>query len=158
MIHLIKHTGAHTGGVGKVSMQPVFPSETWGSQEAWRWRVIRTLAHELLHVLAHPRFKDTATDEVLKIRNSQIITEGFVDLLTADVYTELCNEAKAKPVAAKLFEGLGDPGEPDATLLGIGYGDAGKAADAIRGLVSDDNVRAAFFLGATHLIGLDRSM
>jgi hypothetical protein len=156
VVHLIRHMSAHGGGADKIFFQPVFPGPSWGTRAKWRWRTIRTLTHELLHRLAHPGFLATATDQRLNIADSLIISEGFVDLLTTDIYTQLLGEVKTNPTAAELlFGGVGDPGTPDGPLLGIGYGGAGMSADQIRLLVTDDRVRAAFFLGAIHLVGLD---
>lgn len=148
---LVKLTGAHTGGAGKISIQPIFPSTTWGTKADWRWRVIRTLVHELMHRLAHPAF----TAKAKGIRHGQIIGEGFIDLLTVDVYTALCKGvAEVRTGAEILLYGLDTTRAPDPSFLKVGYGEAGASATAIRDLVGDDRVRAAFFLGATHLIGL----
>lgn len=148
---LVKLTAAHSRGEGHISIQPIFPSPAWGTKSDWRWRVIRTLVHELMHRLAHPDFTAKASE----IRQGQIITEGFVDLLTVDVYTQLWKEVpQSKTGAQVLLQGLDTTRQPDASFFRIGYGGAGTAAAAIRDLVGDDNVRAAFFLGATHLIGL----
>ncbi|MEU7942119.1 hypothetical protein [Microbispora bryophytorum] len=148
---MVKLTAAHSGGEGNISVQPIFPSPAWGTKSDWRWRVIRTLVHELMHRLAHPRFRETAEG----IRHSQIIGEGFVDLLTVDVYTQLWDAvSKSGRGAQVLLKGLDVTKQPDPSFLKVGYGEAGASAVAIRDLVGDDNVRAAFFLGATHLIGL----
>ncbi|MFC4584845.1 hypothetical protein [Sphaerisporangium corydalis] len=149
---LIKHTGAHTGGVGNISIQPVFPTDQWnGGKADWRWRMIRTLVHELLHRLAHPAF----TAKAEGIRHGQIIREGFVDLLTVDIYAKLWDEVQRSPSAASiLLGGIDATTPPNRSFFEVGYGKAGESAATIRGLLSDDHVRAAFFLGATHLIGL----
>ncbi|TQS22796.1 hypothetical protein [Microbispora sp. KK1-11] len=152
--YMIKLTAAHSGGEGNISVQPIFPSPAWGTKSDWRWRVIRTLVHELMHRLAHPRFRESAA----KIRHDQIIGEGFVDLLTVDVYTQLWDAVSRSGRGAQvLLKGLDATREPDPSFLKVGYGEAGTSAAAIRDLVGDDNVRAAFFLGATHLIGLPAS-
>ncbi len=157
VICLIKFTPRHSAGDGNVYIQPAFPSSRWdgtpAKQAKWRWRTIRTLAHELLHKLAHPDYVAAAR----QVRNAQTIAEGFVDLLTVDLFTALREALKrqgSQQALGMLFEGIGDPGEPEEMLLGIRYGKAGEAAGQVRDLVADDNVRAAFFLGAVDLIGV----
>ncbi|MEW9532383.1 hypothetical protein [Microbispora sp. NPDC049125] len=148
---LVKLTGAHTGGEGKISIQPIFPSPSWGTKADWRWRLIRTLVHELMHRLAHPAF----TAKAKEIRHGQIIGEGFVDLLATDVYIQLCRDVtEVRSGVEILLHGLDATVTPDPSFLKVGYGEAGASATAVRDLVGDDRVRAAFFLGATHLIGL----
>jgi hypothetical protein len=43
---------------------------------------------------------------------------------------------------------------PAPAAVPVGYRQAGASAERIRGLVGNDNFRAAYFLGATHLVGL----
>ncbi|MEV4457279.1 hypothetical protein [Microbispora sp. NPDC049633] len=148
---MVKLTAAHSGGEGRISVQPIFPSAAWGTKADWRWRVIRTLAHELMHRLAHPDFTATAG----RIRHGQIVSEGFVDLLALDVYTRLWGLVSQSSAATEvLLKGVGATKAPDGSFLKVGYGEAGTSAAAVRDLMGDDRVRAAFFLGATHLIGL----
>ncbi|KAB8175412.1 hypothetical protein [Microbispora catharanthi] len=148
---MVKLTTAHSGGEGKISVQPIFPSPVWGTKADWRWRVIRSLTHELMHRLAHPGFTAAAD----RIRHGQIVSEGFVDLLALDVYTRLWGLVSQSEAATQvLLKGVGAIKVPDPSFLKVGYGEAGTSAAAVRDLVGDDRVRAAFFLGATHLVGL----
>ena len=57
------------------------------------------------------------------------------------------------PFKAKLEAGLPPAcAIPEATT--VGYGQAGRDAETILGLVGDDRFRAAYFLGANTLVGL----
>ncbi|WP_204040457.1 hypothetical protein [Acrocarpospora phusangensis] len=148
---LIKRTGAHTGGEGNISIQPILPNETWGTKADWRWRTLRTLVHEFLHRLAHPAFTAKATT----IGHGQVLKEGFVDLLTVDVFAKLAEDVGKSPeLCRRLLGELGLGTTPKDSLMHADYGQASDSAETIRRAVGDKNVRAAFFLGATHLIGL----
>jgi hypothetical protein len=154
---LIKFTPMHTPSDGNVYIQTVFPSAAWNASPdrwaKWRWRTLRTLMHELLHKLAHQNY--LAARE--RVRNDQVILEGFVDLLTAQLFTWLYRELKEpgnERLADALFQGIEGRCEPDERLFTVGYGQAGETAHAISELVPTENIQAAFFLGAVDLIGI----
>jgi hypothetical protein len=154
VIHLIQFTSTHTPSDPNVYTATFFPSSKLKKGPAqWRWQTIKTLIHELLHKLAHPKYVAAAR----QIRNAQVISEGFVELLTVDCFTSLAGSLSqgSSGMLAGLFEGVtGDPGKPDKSLFKVGYGQAGEDAGKVRALVENDNVRAAFFLGAIDLIGI----
>jgi hypothetical protein len=155
VIRLIQFTSTHTPSDPNVYTATVFPSSKWEKGPAqWRWQTIRTLIHELLHKLAHPKYIAAAR----QIRNAQVIVEGFVELLTVDCFSSLAGSLSkegSSEMLAALFEGVtGDPGKPDESLFEVGYGQAGQDASKVRELVENENVRAAFFLGAIDLIGI----
>jgi hypothetical protein len=154
VILLNKVTAMHSPLDRNVYAATVIPSSRWAKGPAqWRWRTIKTLMHELLHKLAHPKYLAAAQ----QVRNDQVIKEGFVELLTVDCFTSLCDSfasGGSQQLVARLFEGVGDPGQPDPSFSDVGYGQAGQDAIKVREIVGNDNVRAAFFLGAVDLIGL----
>ncbi|MFI7134635.1 hypothetical protein ACIBQ1_53840 [Nonomuraea sp. NPDC050153] len=106
----------------------------------WRWRLVGLLIHELLHRLAHPVFVERAR----AVTRPLVLTEGCAELLTAEA---LAAAYGADPAVRR--ELAGDAGEPPARPA-----TPGPAAE-IREIAGPDNFRAAYFLGETHLIGLD---
>jgi hypothetical protein len=116
-----------------------------------RWRNLDTLTHELVHALVHPSFPATATS----IRFGQIVREGFTEALGVQLHTHLRTRAAADPaLRGQLETGIAGPSCPPPAAATIDYGQAGANAEAIRLLVGDANFRAAYFLGATNLVGL----
>jgi hypothetical protein len=115
-----------------------------------RWRMIETLCHELLHVLVHPDFRQ-------RQEGRQILAEGFAEILGDQLYRAIARKASRDKVFRGRFEaGLSSTpcdSIPDAT---IGYNEAGQGAHLILAVVDNDNYRAAYFLGQTHLIGLQK--
>ena len=143
-------TAAHSSGSG-VFVVPFTPNATWGTPAEWRWDTAHTLIHEFLHVLAHQTFTDAAQ----LIQNGQILTEGMVEVLTVDVFTQLWTRARQDRTVASLILGDSDDGRPPKkSCFEVGYGEAGRSASRVRDLMDDDHVRAAFFLGALDLIAL----
>lgn len=146
---LVQHTGRTQVVTHRVGLSTEFNLGTMTDCDA-RWRTIRTLCHELIHVLVHPRFPDRANT----IRFGQIVREGFTDALTVQLFTHLVAMANANPAFKGQMElGLATPC-PVPPLTTVGYRQAGASAEQIRTLVHDDNFRAAYFLGAVHLVGL----
>lgn len=134
---LLARTPAHRGGPGGwIYVPDLPPGEGWGPRAAWRPYVYRLMLHELLHCLAHPRYVAAAAE----VADPQILDEGVVDLLTCE-FLEL---SRADPELGELV--------PDDVTAG--YGTSGRAAAAIQDLAGPDNLKAAFFLGRTDLIGL----
>jgi hypothetical protein len=120
------------------------------NQCAARWRIIKTVCHELMHSYAHPDF-------LAMERGRGIIGEGFTEVLGQQLYQMIAKKAGSDPQYRAKFEGgLGadtcsNMPVPDQPLK---YGDDGRYADRIRMLVGDDKFRAAYFMGKNTLAGL----
>jgi hypothetical protein len=146
----------HTGRLERPSLRVGISTE-WNlvttSECENRWKNITTLCHELGHALVHPSFPQRANS----IRFGQILEEGFTEVLGVQLATHL--QAKAASNASfksRMEAGVAGAPCPAPAALTVGYGQAGTSAKAIRDnpAVGDDNFRAAYFLGAVHLVGL----
>jgi Domain of unknown function (DUF4157) len=109
-----------------------------------RWNAIRTLSHEVMHVMAHDDYRAA-------IKGRLILEEGIPEVLGHHLYNHIRKDASVK---TKMEEGL--PGAPcaDTPSSEIGYKPAGPKAEEVRIIVKDDNFRAAFFLGQLSLAGI----
>ncbi|MBL8055292.1 MAG: hypothetical protein JNK29_01275 [Anaerolineales bacterium] len=127
-----------------------------GADAQWhaQWQMIRSLCHELMHVLVHPDFSVASQ----YVENGQIVSEGFVEVLGVDLYNTILAEARARPETAQLWtDGLSRPDLPEAVPSSeLGYGEAAQKALAIRTAAGPDRFQAAFFLGAPHLVGIQK--
>ena len=109
-----------------------------------RWKTVRTICHELMHVMAHDDFRNAE-------KGRMIMREGWPEVLGHYLYENITGDAAMIP---KMEDGLAN--KPCASIPGstIGYGDAGKKAEEIRIAVKDPRFRAAFFLGQLELAGV----
>lgn len=117
---------------------------------AARWRSVKTLCHELMHVYVHPAFKNLAGGR-------QVVTEGYTEVLGFQLYNAIKDKAMNDPQYRAKFEGglsQGACDNQDVPEQQIEYGDDGSAAEEIRKMVGDDRFRAAYFLGQSTLAGL----
>jgi len=150
---LLQHTGVTSGAytARRVGVSTEYNSATQTECQA-RWRTIDTLSHELVHVLVHPRFNQQAGT----IGFSQIVREGFTEVLGKQLYND---RLRPKAASEPVFKGEMEAGIPGAPCpappaASIGYRQAGANAETIRQQIGNDNFRAAYFLGATNLAGL----
>ena len=106
-----------------------------------RWKTVRTICHELMHVMVHDDFRRAE-------KGRMIMREGWPEVLGHYLYEDISGDAAMKP---KMEDGLAN--KPCASIPGstIGYGDAGKKAEEIRIAIKNPNFRAAFFLGQLEL-------
>jgi len=109
-----------------------------------RWKTVRTICHELMHVMVHDDFRAAE-------KGRMIMREGWPEVLGHYLYEDITGDAAMKP---KMEDGLAN--KPCASIPGstIGYGDAGKKAEEIRIAIKNPNFRAAFFLGQLELAGI----
>ncbi|MER5424775.1 hypothetical protein [Streptosporangium roseum] len=141
-------TACHSRGQGKVMVQPWHHNTAVTSKVNFRWQRARTLIHEFLHTLTHENIY------AVKAGHKQILVEGFTELITVEVFTELIAEVQRNPEAHQII--LGDElyVDPDPGYLKLGYAEAGVKAQLIADSVTVENIKAAYFLGATKFIGL----
>ncbi|WP_049566465.1 hypothetical protein [Nonomuraea sp. SBT364] len=141
-------TACHAPGTGKVMVQPWHHNTDFTSRVNFRWKRARTLIHEFLHVLTHDHVR------TVEAGHKQILLEGFTELLTVEVFARLIEDVKTNEESRLIILGDEPYAAPDPGYLELGYADAGVKAQLIAGSVSLDNVKAAYFLGATKFIGL----
>ncbi|WP_157523145.1 hypothetical protein [Herbidospora cretacea] len=145
-----KLTACHSRGQGKVMIQPWYHNKKITNRVNFRWRQARTLIHEFLHALTHQDLIEISKT----IGHGQILVEGLTDMLTVHFFTQLVKDVQADKKTQLVILGDEPFAPPKASYYDVGYGNAGEKAVTITALVGMDNVMAAYFLGATKLIGL----
>jgi hypothetical protein len=109
-----------------------------------RWKTIRTMCHELMHVMEHDDFRAA-------IRGRMVLREGFPEVLGHYLYEHIAAQSGLK---STMEDGL--PSAPCQSVPGstIGYGTDGADAEKVRVAVKNDAFRAAFFLGQLAKAGI----
>ncbi|MGW0809825.1 hypothetical protein [Nonomuraea sp. NPDC002799] len=141
-------TACHSKGQGKIMVQPWYQNTAMVSKVNFRWRRARTLIHEFLHALTHEKLYAVVAGR------KQILTEGFTELITVEIFTELIAVVRQDEATRKIILGDEEFAEPNPSYLTLGYADAGTNAQLIADSLSMNNIKAAYFLGETKLIGL----
>jgi hypothetical protein len=149
----LRHTGVTEGDTGRVGIQSVYGAVGSITECDARWNTIHTLAHELVHVLVHSNFPDRGNT----VQFGQIVVEGFTTVLGRQLHDHLRSKAGTDPTFKAQMEAGLSGACPAPTPAALGYGQAGASAERIRAIVFDDAFRAAYFLGAVHLVGLGTS-
>ena len=117
-----------------------------------RWEKINTLCHEILHTYVHPNFYKMN-------KGRRIITEGFTEILGDQLFAVIRKKAnKSTKYRAQFEQGLSPNACKKVSIPAptTDYGDDGKFADRIEGIVGKERFRAAYFLGQNTLAGLRR--
>ncbi len=109
-----------------------------------RWETIKTMCHELMHVMAHDDFRAA-------IKGRTVLREGFPEVLGHQLYQNIAGQSGLKASMEKGLKSAPCSYVPPST---IGYAPHGDNADKIRIAVTNDNFRAAFFLGQLNLAGI----
>jgi hypothetical protein len=109
-----------------------------------RWKAIRTLCHELMHVMEHDDFRAA-------IKGRQILREGFPEVLGHYLYEHIRGDASMK---ARMEDGVSSAPCSSPPASTIGYDPDGPKAEEVRIAVQNDRFRAAFFLGQLSLAGI----
>jgi hypothetical protein len=121
-----------------------------------RWASIKTMCHELMHVMVHPDFRSAE-------KGRTILTEGFPEVLGHQLYSDIAKDATSDPkLQAQMEAGLSKKAcsipastiGQDLTGKATSYKQAADDADKIRVAVTNDRFRAAFFLGQLSLAGI----
>jgi hypothetical protein len=142
---LVRHIDSTSHGGGDIGLVTEFPFHV--TQAEWRWRQIRTLIHELGHVLMHPDLKNAAK----AIAAPQVITEGFVEVITRELYNNIVGSLTAE-IRDSIQNGVDKPADPEPT--GLEYGKSGVAAARVFDQVGRDQFFRAFFNGDIRQVGL----
>ncbi|MFY9569807.1 MAG: DUF4157 domain-containing protein, partial [Blastocatellia bacterium] len=128
--------------------QVVLSPDSDKSECTARWKTIKTLCHELMHVMVHPDFRRAE-------KGRQILTEGFPEVLGHYLYQNISSEAKpGSNLKPQMEAGLSSAPCADIPDSKIEYGAAGSGAEEIRQKVGAERFRAAFFLGQLEMVGL----
>jgi hypothetical protein len=152
---LIQHTGRQSGSgaATRIGLSTQYNAASQTSCQA-RWSVIDTLCHEIMHAMAHPDFTNRASSAGF----GQVLIEGVPEVLSTQMFNQHVKPKAGADAAfkARMELGIAPPPCPVPPDSRIGYGAAGAGAERIRTRpgVGDDKLRAAFFLGQVHLIGL----
>lgn len=148
---LLQRTGKHAHAGDRVSICPVLRAEQTVTQQ--RWKLTVALFHELMHRLTHPDFKRAAN----YIEHDQLLIEGFTELIGVHMFTAFTDLVRSQPRVCAVVLGTDVAYEEPADWVSmIGYGAAGAGAVRLSELLGMDNLLAAYFLGAVHLIGMKK--
>ncbi|HST62347.1 MAG TPA: DUF4157 domain-containing protein, partial [Longimicrobium sp.] len=145
---LIRHTGRTSPATNDVGISTEMRSVP---ECALRWRTLKTVCHELVHVLAHPRLRARAGT----IPADQLVREGFTEVLAVELYNEVRRRAATDPALQTRLEG-GVASSPCSPIppTSLGYEQDGIDALEVQTRAGAANFRAAYFLGALNLVGL----
>jgi hypothetical protein len=119
-----------------------------------RWEALGSLVHEMLHDVAHERFRDG----VRGLERSADAVEGFAEFFTREVHDDLRSRAASDAALRASIEGVAAPADPGVAVQRTGglYQPGVDAASRIIAIVggNEQNLRAAYFLGRVEMLGL----
>ncbi|WP_231515567.1 hypothetical protein [Herbidospora cretacea] len=150
VVRAVQTNGAHSPGEGTIYVQPFIPTQAEKTDRLWQQS--RTLMHEFMHFLTHPRFRSVARS----IDQRQVMIEGVTDLLTASMFRSFVDIVSRRPVLTRIVLGGQPYAAPPVGMFDVGYRNAGSKALEILDEVGLDNIKAAYFLGATTFIGVEK--
>lgn len=127
----------------QVVINPQYDSSKSDECDA-RWKTIRTMCHELMHVMEHDDFRAA-------IRGRMVLREGFPEVLGHYLYEHIAAQPALKSTMEDGLQSAPCQTVPSST---IGYGTDGPDAEKIRVAVKNDAFRAAFFLGQLAKAGI----
>ena len=143
-------------GTGTVFLSPYVNLPDATAERRHRWKTFTTLIHEMMHVLEHPNFGETA-NRIGKPAGT-ILTEGFAEVMRTDLWAGPGNLRNR--IATPELDGLREKVEGSKQPYDAGavedapYYDEAADAKKIVEKVGMENAKAAFFLGHTELLGL----
>ena len=116
------------------------------------WKSFQTIIHEYLHTITHPNYSAVAAS--LGGAQESILIEGGTSLFTDDVWNTLWpDEIRANDELRANVEGARHLFDASVIPPISHYHQIAQARD-IRTRVGEDNMRSAYFLGHTELLGL----
>ncbi|HKG11725.1 MAG TPA: DUF4157 domain-containing protein, partial [Pyrinomonadaceae bacterium] len=127
----------------QVVINPQYDSKKSDECDA-RWKTVRTMCHELMHVMEHDDFRAA-------IRGRMVLREGFPEVLGHYLYEHISAQSSLK---STMEDGLQSAPCQSVPSSAIGYGTDGPDAEKIRVAVKNDAFRAAFFLGQLAKAGI----
>lgn len=123
---------------------------------ATQWDSFRILTHEYIHQLEHENIHHARQEGSF---NSRIIGEGFCELFTKEILTEVLPTAHTDSSLIREVEG--DVYDPPTTAAMVGTFNAGSYADYlanaenIEAEIGSEAIRAAYFQGHVEYLGID---
>ncbi|GAB1823865.1 hypothetical protein [Herbidospora sp. RD11066] len=150
LVRTVQTNGAHSPGKGTIYIQPFISTKVKKTDELWRQS--RTLIHEFLHFLTHKQFRTVAKST----HRRQVMIEGVTDMLTASLFKTFADMLSTSKTLSGIVLGGELYAPPPKHLFDVGYSSAGTKAMEILKEVGWDNVEAAYFLGATKYIGVEK--
>jgi len=140
-----------TAGGGVVNIQPFKGATPKETREVF-WRTFQTMIHEYLHTITNSGYSTKA--HTLGGAKESILIEGATSLFTDEVWKVIFpQEIRANEDLRRNVEGGIEPF--DATVIPpISHYDQIVEARKIRDEVGEQNMRAAYFLGRSDLIGI----
>jgi hypothetical protein len=115
------------------------------------WRSFQTLIHEYLHSITHPNYSRIA--EAVGGDRAGVLIEGVTSLMTDHVWTAIFPGAIAGDVALRATVEGGSFPYSAAAIPPINHYAQIAQARNLEAQVGVENLRAAYFLGHTDLIG-----
>lgn len=141
-------------GGGVVEIQP-FEGATPTDTRRGCWDSFQTMIHEYLHTITHPAYEQLA--HTLGGTKESILIEGGTSLFTDKIWSFICpHEIAANPQLRLNVEGSPLPFDVSVIPPITHYDQIAQARD-IEAAVGEENMRAAYFLGHTELLGLGAS-
>lgn len=136
---------------GRVGIQRAVPTEENARRRAF-WDNFQTVIHEHLHSITHPNYTRVAED--LGGAQKGVLVEGGTSLFTDHVWQRLSPaEIRANAMLRRHVEGRAHP-YTAGVIPPISHYHTIAQARNIEGTVGPENMRAAYFLGRTELLGL----
>ena len=119
-----------------------------------RWDAFGTIIHEMLHAIAHEKFREA----IKGVEKQGIGIEGFAEYFARMVYNDVRTRAEKDDALRTSIEGVTEPFDID---LAPDRGGAtyGKYVDAVEQIKTDiagneESLRVAYFMGKVEYIGL----
>jgi hypothetical protein len=119
-----------------------------------RWDAFGTIIHEMLHAIAHEKFRAA----IKGVEKQGIGVEGFAEYFTRIVYNDVRARAEKDDALRTSIEGVNEPFDidlaPDRT--GATYGKYVTAVEQIKTEIAgnEESLRVAYFMGKVEYIGL----
>jgi len=119
-----------------------------------RWDAFGTIIHEMLHAVAHEKFRQA----IKGVEIQGIGIEGFAEYFARIVYNDVRTRAEKDDALRTSIEGVNEPFDIDLApdRSGATYG---KYVDAVEQIKTDiagneESLRVAYFMGKVEYIGL----
>lgn len=140
-------------GTGTVFIQPYTAADPKDLRTT-RWDVFTTLIHEMMHIVAHPNFSNTA--DLIGGTAHKYLTEGFAEVMRHDLWDgpgNLKGRVAADAALRTEVEGATKPYDAASVVYHSDYDEYAQAKEIVSKVGMAD-AKAAFFLGHTEYLGL----
>lgn len=119
-----------------------------------RWDAFGTVIHEMLHAIAHEKFREA----IKGVENQGIGVEGFAEYFARIVYNDVRKRAEKDDALRTSIEGVTEPFDSDLApdRTGATYGKYVDAVEQIKTQIAgnEESLRVAYFMGKVEYIGL----